>query len=60
MMRKTDRKIRDIISTIIAYAVISAPIIILIVVMAFSYYEKVKNNIMKKQVIKKYMKGRTL
>ena len=51
MMRKTDRKIRDIISTIIAYAVISAPIIILIVVMAFSYYEKVKNNIMKKQVI---------
>ena len=45
MMRKTDRNIRDKISTIIAYAVISGPIIILVVMMAFSCYEKVKSNI---------------
>lgn len=44
-MKKKDRRISDIISTIIAYAVISGPIIILVVVMAFSCYEKVKNTL---------------
>jgi hypothetical protein len=44
-MRKTDRKIRDLISTIIAYAVLSGPVIILVIVMAFSCYEKVKSTI---------------
>ena len=43
-MRKKDRKIRDIISTIIAYAVLAGPIIILVVMMAFSCYEKVRSN----------------
>ena len=44
-MRRKDRSIRDIISTIIAYAVISGPIIILVVVMAFSGYNKIKDRI---------------
>ncbi len=44
-MKKTDRRISDIISTVIAYAVLSGPIIILVVVMAFSCYEKVKSTI---------------
>jgi len=44
-MRRTDRNIRDIISTIIAYAVISGPIIILVVMMAVSCYGKVKSTI---------------
>ena len=45
MMRRTDRNIRDTISTIIAYAVLSGPVIILVVVMAFSCYEKAKSTI---------------
>ena len=44
-MRKTDRKLSDIISTVIAYAVLSGPVIILVVVMAFSCYEKAKSTI---------------
>ena len=44
-MRKKDHRIQDLISTIIAYAVISAPIVILVVVMAFSCFEKVKNTV---------------
>ena len=44
-MRKTDRKLSDIISTVIAYAVPSGPVIILVVVMAFSCYEKAKSTI---------------
>ncbi len=44
-MRKKDHKISDLISTIIAYAVISGPIIILVVVMAFSCYGKVKERV---------------
>ncbi len=45
MMRKTDRNIRDLISTIIAYAVLSGPVIILVVVMIFSCYGKVKSTL---------------
>ena len=45
MMRRTDHNIRDTISTIIAYAVLSGPVIILVVVMAFSCYEKAKSTI---------------
>ncbi|MBQ6439515.1 MAG: hypothetical protein IJJ06_05155 [Mogibacterium sp.] len=45
MRRKTDRNISDIISTIIAYAVLSGPVIILVVMMAFSCFERVKGNI---------------
>ena len=44
-MRKTDRGIRDLISTIIAYAVLSGPVIILVVVMAFSCFEKVRDKV---------------
>ena len=44
-MRKTDRKLSDTISTLIAYAVISGPVIILVVMMAFSCYEKAKSTI---------------
>ena len=44
-MRKTDRKLSDIISTVIAYAVLSGPVIILVVVMAFSCYKKAKSTI---------------
>lgn len=44
-MRKTDRKLSDIISTVIAYAVLSGPVIILVVVMAFSCYEKAKSTL---------------
>lgn len=42
-MKKKDHKISDMISTIIAYAVLSGPIIILIVVMACSYFGKIKS-----------------
>ena len=44
-MRKTDRRISDIISTVIAYAVLSGPVIILVVMMAISCYEKAKSTI---------------
>lgn len=44
-MRRKDRNIRDLISSIIAYAVLSGPIIILIVVMALSCYGKVKERV---------------
>ncbi len=42
-MRKKDHKIQNTISTIIAYAVLSGPVIILIVVMACSYFGKIKS-----------------
>ena len=44
-MRKKDHKLSNLISTIIAYAVISGPIIILVVMMAFSCYGKVKEGV---------------
>ena len=44
-MRWKDSKIRDIISTVIAYAVLSGPVIILVVMMLFSGYNKVKERI---------------
>jgi hypothetical protein len=44
-MRKKDHKLSNLISTIIAYAVISGPIIILVVMMAFSCYGKVKERV---------------
>ena len=44
-MKKTDRNIRDIISTIIAYAVITGPVIILVVMMALSFYGKAKSTL---------------
>lgn len=44
-MKKKDHKISNLISTIIAYAVISGPIIILVVMMVFSFYEKAKSTI---------------
>ena len=44
-MRKTDRNIRDKISSIIAYAVLSGPIIILIFVMICSAYGRIKSRI---------------
>ena len=44
-MKKKDHRIQNLISTIIAYAVISAPVIILVVVMSFSCFEKVKNTV---------------
>lgn len=44
-MRKKKHNISDLISTIIAYAVISGPVIILVVVMAFSCYGKVKERV---------------
>ena len=45
MMRRTNRNIRDTISTIIAYAVLSGPVIILVVVMTLSFYGRVKDSI---------------
>ena len=45
MMRRTDRNIRDTISTIIAYAVLSGPVIILVVMMTLSFYGRVKDSI---------------
>ena len=44
-MKKKDHKISDMISTIIAYAVLSGPVIILVVMMLFSGYNKVKERI---------------
>ena len=44
-MKKTDRRISDILSTVIAYAVLSGPVIILVVMMALSCYEKAKSTI---------------
>jgi len=44
-MKKKDHKISNLISTIIAYAVISGPVIILVIVMAFSFYGKVKERV---------------
>ena len=44
-MKKTERKIRDIISTIIAYAVITGPVIILVVMMALSFYGKARSTL---------------
>lgn len=40
-MKKEHRKIADTISTIIAYAVLLGPIIILIIVMVCSYFGKI-------------------
>ena len=45
MMRKTDRNIRDIISSIIAYAVLSGPIVILIIMMVCSFYGRVRSRV---------------
>lgn len=45
MIRKTDSTIRDKISSMIAYAVLSGPIIILVIVMIFSCYERVKSRL---------------
>lgn len=42
-MKNSHRKISDTISTIIAYAVIAGPIIILIIVMMSSYFGKIKS-----------------
>ena len=44
-MRRKDRNIRDLITTIIAYAVLSGPVIILVVMMLFSGYNKVRERI---------------
>ena len=45
MRKKSYHKIADKISSIIAYAVILGPIIILIIVMACSYFGKIKSTI---------------
>ena len=45
MKRETHHRITDKISTIIAYAVLSGPIIILVIMMALSCYEKVRGTI---------------
>ena len=42
MSKKSYHKITDKISSVIAYAVILGPIIILIIVMACSYFGKIK------------------
>ena len=44
-MSKKDHRITNLISTIIAYAVISGPVIILVVVMVFSFYGKVRERV---------------
>ena len=44
-MRKKYHRISNLISTVIAYAVISGPVIILVVMMALSCYGKVKERV---------------
>ena len=44
-MRGKDHRVSDLISTIIAYAVISGPVIILAVMMALSCCKKIKSEI---------------
>ena len=45
MSKKSYHKITDKISSVIAYAVILGPIIILVIVMACSYFGKIKSTI---------------